>query len=123
MKFIKDKKIICLIIVLILFTVVYFISVTRVSHAFSDSYDFKTAYNMTIKTIESSAKAYGEANQELFEKENIIYIKVQDLIDNKLLATNSSGNITNPLNAKKTLNSNIIKIKKEKEKILVEVDS
>lgn len=123
MKIFKDKKIIFLTIILVVFTIGYFVVVNKVSYAFSNNYDLEKAYNNTIKTIEECAIAYGEKNPDLFNEENIVYIKVQDLIDNELLVANKDGNIQNPLKENETLNTNIVKIKKEKEKISVEVDS
>ena len=122
MKFLKDKKIVGLIVVLVVFTVIYFVAVNKVSYAFSDVYDVNDSYHKTIDTIKKCAEAYGEQNLDMFKKDNIVYIKVQDLIDNKMLVPNSSGNIDNPLKNNETLNSNIIKLKYEDEKIIVEVD-
>jgi len=123
MKIMKDKKIIFLGIVLIVFTIGYFIIVNKISYAFSDNYNLNKSYDKTIETIKKCAIAYAETTPDLFKDEEIIYVKVQDLIDNKLLATNEDGKIINPLNKKETLNSNIIKIKNENDKIIVEVDS
>lgn len=123
MKMFKDKKIIFLAAILAVFTIGYFVAVNKISYAFSDNYDLEKAYDNTIKTIEECAIAYGEKNSDLFNEENIIYIKVQDLIDNEILVTNKDGNIQNPLKENETLNTKIVKIKKEKDKISVEVDS
>lgn len=123
MKIIKDKKIIVLIIVLTVFTIGYFVIANQVSYAFSANYDAADTYNKTIEVIKASAIVYAENNEKLFEKENTIYVKVQDLIDNNLLAADQEGNILNPLKANASLNSNVIKIKKEDGKITVEVDS
>ncbi|MBE5806324.1 MAG: hypothetical protein E7313_06455 [Clostridiales bacterium] len=123
MKILKDKKIISLIVVLVMFTAFYFIVVNKISYAFSDNYDEEEAYKKTIEIIEKSASKYGNDNLELFEEEQIIYVKVQDLIDNNYLVANDSGQIKNPLNVKQNLNSNIIKLKYDKEKIYVEVDA
>lgn len=123
MSLLKDKKIITLIIILVLFTLSYFIIVNKVSYAFLDNTNLNAVYDSTIKTIEKCAAAYGKQHLELFEKEKIIYIKVQDLIDSNLLATNENGNIINPLNIEENLNSKVIKIKLEQDEFFVEVDS
>ena len=106
-----------------MFTIIYFVAVNKASYAFSSDYDVNDSYQSTIDTIKKCAVAYGKQNNELFKKDNIIYVKVQDLIDNNLLAANSDGKIINPLNSNENLNSNIVKIKKEKDNIEVEVDS
>ena len=123
MKLIKDKKIIALIVLLLVFTIGYFVIITKMSYAFSYDYDANKSYSIVIDTIKKCATAYGEKNPDLFKDEKVIYIKVQDLIDNNLLVPNEEGNIVNPLNTEETLNTNIIKIKNEDDKISVEVDS
>lgn len=123
MKMIKDKKIIILAIVLTIFTIGYFVIVNKISYAFANNYDLTSVYENRIETIKKCAIAYGENNLDLFKEEKIIYVKVQDLIDNNLLAANAEGNIINPLKENETLNTNIIKIKYENDEITAEVDS
>lgn len=123
MKIFKDKNVIGLIVILVIFTIGYFLLVNKISYAFSNDYDVEKSYNTILSLIEKSAIKYGEQNLELFDKENIIYIKVQDLIDHNLLIANEDGNIKNPLDKKENMNSNIIKIKYENENFEVEVDS
>ena len=123
MNLFKDKKIISLVVVLFVFTIIYFGVVSHVSHAFSSNYNAKESYNILINTIKECSKAYVKNNTDLFKQDTIAYIKVQDLIDNDLLIANSDGNIINPLNESESLNSNIIKIKVEEEEIIVSVDS
>jgi len=123
MNILKDKKVIMLIAILLVFTIGYFIIVNKISYAFSYDYDLNSIYNSTIETIKKCATAYAENNLDLFENEKIIYIKVQDLIDNNLLATNEDGFITNPLQENTIINSNVIKIKYEDKKITIEIDS
>ena len=123
MKFIKDKKIIALISILFVFTIAYFIIINHISFAFSDKYDVNESYNILINTIQKCATAYAEKNPDLFKTEKTVYIKVQDLIDNNLLIANSDGLIINPLDPNSEMNSNIIKLKTENDKIVVSVDS
>lgn len=123
MKIFKDKKIIFLSIILTIFTISYFIIANKVSYAFSYDYDAQAAYDKLIEIIEQSSIAYGKNNEELFKKDKIIYIKVQDLIDNNLLVPNEAGNLKHPLKENETLNNHIIKIKKSEDKLIAEVDS
>ena len=122
-KVLKDKSVILLVGILLVFTIIYFIAVNKASYAFSSDYDANNSYKNTIDIIKKCAIAYGEQNSDLFKKDSIIYVKVQDLIDDNLLATNEDGKIINPLNTNENLNSNIVKIKKEKDSIEAEVDS
>ena len=93
------------------------------SNALVNDYDTDKAYNETIDIIKKSAVAYGTNNPDLFKEDDTVYKKVQDLIDANLLVPNEDGNIVNPLQEEENLNENVIKIKKEKDKITVEVDS
>ena len=123
MNFVKDKKVIALIAILLVFTISYFVIVNHLSYAFTNKADANESYNALINIIKKSAKVYAEQNSDIFKNEKISYIKVQDLIDSNLLATNSEGNVVNPLDQSQVLNSNIIKLKLEDEEIIVSVDS
>ena len=123
MKYIKDRKIIILVLLIAVFTMVYFVIVNRISYSFSNNYDFNELYKIKIDTIKKCAIAYAEKHRDMFKKENVVYIKVQDLIDESFLLPNNEGNIINPLNENTTLNSNIIKLKIENDVINVVVDS
>ena len=122
MKFIKDKKVISLIAILLVFTIGYFIVITNISHAFLDKNSSIELYQNLIETIKKCSIAYTKKNQNLFKEDKVVYIKVQDLIDNDLIVTNSDGNIINPI-TQDSLNNNIIKLKIENEEVLVSVDS
>ncbi len=119
----KDKKIIALSVILLVFTICYFVVANKISYAFETDYDLKATYDSVIETIKKSATSYGTDKSELFNENNTIYVKVQELIDEKYLVPNEDGNITNPMDANDTLNSKMVKIKKDEDKILVEVDS
>lgn len=122
MKIFKDKKIIALLIILVVFTIGYFIIVNKVSYAFQVNSNEKESYDALINVIKECSKKYGIDNPSIFNEEKIAYIKVQDLIDNNLLLTNEDGNIYNPLDKKIIMNSNVIKLKKDKEEIIVEIN-
>ncbi len=123
MKFYKDKKIIALGILISIFTISYFVIMFKYSYAFSPATDAENLYNFTIDTIKKAGEAYGENNKADFLQDNgnTIVIKVQDLIDAKLLVTNEQGNITNPLNSEDILNSKIVTIKKIDDKFEIKV--
>ena len=125
MKFYKDKKIISLGVILVLFTIVYFVVANKLSYAFSDGLDEEAMYEDVIEVITKSAVAYGYANVDLLqESENkTIYPKVQDLIDEGFLIADEDGNIVNPINTNKLLNSYGLKIKYNDGKVSAEVNS
>ena len=120
MKILKDKKVIALIAILLVFTIGYFIAANKISYGIID---LVLINDNLIKIVEKCAKVYATKNKDVFGEEKIAYIKIQDLIDKGYIAPNSDGNITNPIKKEETLNSKIIKLKKDGEKIVVEVDS
>ncbi len=122
MKVLKDKKIIILMVILLAYTIVYFTLVAKSSYAFDNDLDYNKLHLKTISIIEESAIKYAEANKNLFEKENTVYIKVQNLIDENLIATNNDDKLIDISNNNE-LNGKVIKIKQEKEGYKVEVDA
>lgn len=123
MKKIKDKKIIILGIILLVFTISYFVIVNKISYAFDNNIDTNKAYNARINVITTCAIAYGEANKDDFNEEGVLYITVQTLIDNKYLIPDENGNIKNYLNEVEKLNDKKIRIKNENGKMTAEVYS
>lgn len=122
MKNFKDKKIIILASVLVTFTLLYFTVVLKISYAFEETINVNDIFEMKMDTIKKCAIAYAEKNNDKFE-DDILYIKVQDLIDSGMLVPSENGNIENPLKENETLNSNMIKIKKEGKKFVVVIDN
>ncbi len=123
MNTIKDKKIIVLGAILLLFTIAYFIIVNKVSYAFDNNFDTNKLYDLTIDTIEKSAIAYGNDNLSEVEKSpnSTLYIDVQTLIDKSYLVTDSEGLIVNPLDNTKNLNAYKIKLKYENKELSAEI--
>lgn len=124
MKLFEDKKIIALGTILVVFTIVYFVVANKISYAFSDGLNTDEMYDRAIEIINKSAISFGEDNIELLkESENsTIYSKVQDLIDNGYLVPDENGNIVNPTNPTKLLNSCGLKIKYKDDKVTSEVN-
>jgi hypothetical protein len=89
---------------LFVFTIFYFVSANNISHAFE--YDeAQENYNMRINFIKSMADIYAKRNMELFDEGNVIYITVQDLVDNGLIeADNDNGDVKDPTSEVKTFN-------------------
>ncbi len=112
MKILNDKKILTLAIILLVFTVFYFVVVNKISYAFVTDYDANFYYEQGVKIIEQSALKYAEEHQNEFTKEeNIKYVTVQELIDNSYLTADEDGNLKDPLNENETFNKRKIKIK------------
>lgn len=121
-KILKDPKVITLIGILLLFTIFYFVSVNKLSYAFSNEDNSVYYHNQTINIIKEASKIYASNNVDLFKDNNIVYIKVQDLIDNGLLAANEEGKIIDIL-TNDSLNNKVIKIKNENNNINIEIDN
>lgn len=120
MEKLKDLKLISLFIILILFTLFYFVSVNKVSYAFDTNYDFQKIHDQKLEVIKACAVKYGENNKELFSKEDSIYIKVSDLISANLIAPDESGNIID-LSTGKKLNEVVVKISHQNDEYTAEV--
>lgn len=107
--------------ILLVFTIVYFISVNKVSYAFSYD-DVKELQESKVKLINSSAKLYGEINCDLFEESDTIYVTVNDLVANGyLLPDDDKGNVKDPSGDVKLLNDTRIRITNKDGKIDVKI--
>ncbi len=97
-----------LLIVIVVFGVIAFVTISKVSYALSD--DKSELYNLEIKYIENQAIAYGNTIKEELKNENK-EITVNFLVSEKYLeAEDDKGNIFNPQDESKTLNENKIKL-------------
>lgn len=121
MKKIKDIKVIILALILLTFTISYFVIVNKVSYAFEEKYDYKEAYNNRLNIIKKCAETYGKENLGSFNSEGILYITVQNLIDNDYLIPNEEGKIVDITNSQESLNNKKIRIKYADEKITAEI--
>lgn len=121
MEKLKDIKLLTCLVVLLLFTIGYFLMVNKISYAFENSVDLSKSHDNKIKVIEECSKKYASINDNLFNEDDTVYIKVSDLVKADLLATNREENVVDILNDK-ILNDNVIKIKKEQDNYIVEVN-
>ena len=123
MKNIKDKKIIILGAILLVFTLIYFVAVNKVSYAFATTTNYEQAHNNRVKTIIKAAEKYGKDNIENFNEEGLLYINVQNLIDSGYLIPNEEGIIIDQMNNFESMNDKKIRLKHEDEKISAEIYS
>ncbi len=103
-----------ILVVVVVFTIVYFVGVTSVSYAFNTD-ENKEKYDDIINIIELQAKSYAENTPDLFTEEDTIYVYVKDLIEANYLVADENGKIINPETPNKDLNDLKIKIEKEGE--------
>ncbi len=122
MKFWTDKNKIALMIIFGIFTIGYFTTIIKASYAFVPSQNANGLYDLTIEMIKTASSEYAEDHESEFSDEDTLIIKVQDLIDSKLIIPNNDGKLKNPLNSEKDLNSKIITIKKNNDGFDVKID-
>lgn len=111
MKKIKDVKIIILGLIIFVFTIGYFLIVNKVSYAFENNYDIKGVEETKMNIISKCAELYGKNHADEFNEEGVIYITVQNLIDEGYLAANNEGEIININDTSESLNDKKIRIK------------
>lgn len=121
MEKLKDIKLLSCLAVLLIFTIGYFLMVNKISYAFENSVDLSNSHDNKIKVIEECSKKYASINDNLFNEDDTIYIKVSDLVKADLLTTNREENVVDILNGK-ILDDNVIKIKKEQDNYIIEVN-
>lgn len=121
MEKLKDIKLLSCLAVLLVFTIGYFLMVNKISYAFDNSVDLSNSHDKKIKVIEECSKKYASINDNLFNEDDTIYIKVSDLVKADLLTTNREENVVDILNGK-ILDDNVIKIKKEQDNYIIEVN-
>lgn len=106
--------------VLFVFTIGYFVTINKVSYAFTTDV-VQEKYEGICQMIIKSSNIYAENNENLFENKNTIYITVNDLIENKLLSPDENGDILDPRSKIKTLNDLKIRITKKDKKFEVKL--
>ena len=121
MEKLKDIKLLSCLAVLLVFTIGYFLMVNKISYAFENSVDLSNSHDNKIKVIEECSKKYASINDNLFNEDDTIDIKVSDLVKADLLTTNREENVVDILNGK-ILDDNVIKIKKEQDNYIIEVN-
>lgn len=106
--------------VVILFSGFYFITINKISYAFSDS--SVNFYEEKIKSIANLAKTYAEYNPDIFGEEDYVYFTVSELVEKGVLvADTSNGDVLDPADESKTLNDLKVKITSKDGKIEAKV--
>ena len=98
-----------LVIVIVVFGIITFFTISKVSYALSDNTE--ELYDLEIKYIETQAQTYGNTKKEEI-KEKSTTVTVNHLINEKYLkADDDSGNIFDPRDKTETLNDKKVKLK------------
>ena len=106
--------------VLAIFTVVYFVSINKISYAFS--YNKTDAlYDMKMTVISKSAEVYATNDKDLFKEKDTIYVTVGELIEKGYLVADKEEKLMNPKSEVKDLNDLKIRIKKAKDSFEIKI--
>lgn len=103
-----------LLIVIVVFGVITFITISKVSYALSD--DQKQVYDLEVKYIETGAKAYGQTKIEEIKQKSTTVTVNHLLNENFIQADDDSGNIYDPRDKSETLNDKKVKLTYDKKK-------
>lgn len=106
--------------IIVAFTLFYFISVNRISYAFSNDSEVQV-YNTVIKLINNSAKLYANNSEGIFEKQKTVYVTVGELIEKGFLMPDNDNKLYDPRDNTKTLNDLKIRITKNGDEIVTKV--
>ncbi len=103
-----------LIIVVVLITIVAFITINKTALAFENN-NAKYEEEM-IALIEEEAKNYAMDNLEIFNENTTAFIIVNDLVENNYMFGNSDGLVVHPSDPTKNYNDNKIKLEYDQNK-------
>ena len=81
--------------IIIVVGVLAFVAINKASYAFPDhsrSEDIKESQSSLVETI---AIKYGTEHKEIFKESDTVFIRIQDLIENKYLEENSLSELNN----------------------------
>jgi len=116
----KKNTIIELSIILGVFTIGYFTLAFIISKDFKGDYK-EELYQNKISAIEMQAAIYAEGKKELFEKENSIYLTVEELAKENAIINNEEGVVYNPRNTEENINDLKVKITLANDKVTASV--
>lgn len=107
-----------LIIILSVFTVVYFSGVILVSHCFNYNQE-NDEYIAKLDLIKTQALLYAKDHTDEFN-DNKLIIYANDLVKSNYLSADESGNVVDPRETTKNLNDLKIEITKNNDEYLVD---
>lgn len=116
----KRNTIIELAVILGIFTIGYFALAFTISKDFKGDYK-EELYQNKISAIETQAAIYAEGKKELFEKENSIYLTVEELAKENAIISNEEGVVYNPRNNEENINDLKVKITLANDKVTATV--
>lgn len=109
-----------LIVVVGVFTIVYFVGAFIVSKNFNVDFEMDL-YNQKIAAIEKQAEIYGEKEKDLFKESDSVYVTIEELALANAIVSTKEGVVADPRNSSDTLNNLKVKITKEDDKVTAKV--
>ncbi|MBR1413946.1 MAG: prepilin-type N-terminal cleavage/methylation domain-containing protein [Bacilli bacterium] len=116
----KGYSAIELLVVIIVTGIIATVLIVKTSYAFDDN--SAGLYKQEVLTITNAAKNYAYANQDIFEKNNVVKVKVNELVKKEFLpADDKDGNVYDPRAKGVYFNEMDVKITKDGDKIKAEL--
>ncbi len=106
-------------IVLGIFSICYFAATWIISSKLNVNYE-EEMYNQKLAAIENGAVLYAKVNSKLFEKENTVYLTVDDLAKANAVIS-SNGEVIDPRDEESSMNNIKIKVTNENDKITAKI--
>lgn len=94
--------------ILILFSIIYFITMNKFSYAFSYN-EVEVNKENQILLINKCAQVYAENHQELFKKNDTIYVSINELVEENILPS-ENGKVYEAGSNVKTINDYKVRI-------------
>lgn len=107
-------------IVLGVFSICYFTAAWLISGKLNVNYE-EQMYEDKLTTIENGAVYYAKTHENLFEKENVAYITVEDLAKSNIVRSQDNYEVIDPRDNDSTMNNIKIKLTNENEKITAKI--
>lgn len=117
---IKNLRLYEAIFVIVIFSVIYFVTMNKYSYAFSYDSTYEQSKNEE-RLLTKAAQLYAENNKSIFKDKDTVYITVDDLVNAKLIKADENGKVYLTGSDVKTINDMKIRLVYKDEKITVKL--
>lgn len=109
-----------LIVVLAVFSVIYFVGANIISKDVNVNYE-EEMYALKIDSIETQAVLYAKLNSDIFAEESQVYLTVADLVNANVVISNEDGEVIDPRDNESSLNDVRVKVTQDGDEVTAEV--
>lgn len=109
-----------LVIVLGVFSVVYFTTAFIISKEFKGDYK-EDMYNNKIAAIEKQAEIYAEGTKDIFKESETVYFTVEELAEKNVVISTKEGLVADPRDENENLNNLKVKVTLSGDKVSAKV--